>query len=107
MREGKEIGALWKPGRGGIGVLQDERGFDTPGFVVECIPCVGCGNVGHWKSRMGRRVQGTRGGAGWWRVADMQADFPIVQDAELLSVDYLWLLLLLLLRRIVTPPEAP
>ena len=57
---GKEIGALWKPGRGGIGVLQDERGFDTPGFVVECIPCVGCGNVGHWKSRMGRRVQGTR-----------------------------------------------
>ena len=78
MREGKEIGALWKPGRGGIGVLQDERGFDTPGFVVECIPCVGCGNVGHWKSRMGRRVQGTRGGAGWWRVADMQADFPIV-----------------------------
>ena len=35
MREGKEIGALWKPGRGGIGVLQDERGFDTPGFVVE------------------------------------------------------------------------
>ena len=78
MREGKEIGALWKPGRGGIGVLQDERGFDTPGFVVECIPCVGCGNVGHWKSRMGRRVQGTRGGAGWWRVADMRADFGIV-----------------------------
>ena len=78
MREGKEIGALWKPGRGGIGVLQDERGFDTPGFVVECIPCVGCGNVGHWKSRMGRRVQGTRGGAGWWRVADMRADFPVL-----------------------------
>ena len=78
MREGKEIGALWKPGRGGIGVLQDERGFDTPGFVVECIPCVGCGNVGHWKSRMGRRVQGTRGGAGWWRVADMRADLIIV-----------------------------
>ena len=78
MREGKEIGALWKPGRGGIGVLQDERGFDTPGFVVECIPCVGCGNVGHWKSRMGRRVQGTRGGAGWWRVADMRADLSIV-----------------------------
>ena len=46
MREGKEIGALWKPGRGGIGVLQDERGFDTPGFVVECIPCVGCGFAG-------------------------------------------------------------
>ena len=79
MREGKEIGALWKPGRGGIGVLQDERGFDTPGFVVECIPCVGCGNVGHWKSRMGRRVQGTRGGTGWWRVADMRADFVIAQ----------------------------
>ena len=54
MREGKEIGALWKPGRGGIGVLSVDltrqglwsnafraldvgmSGIGSPGWAVGC-----------------------------------------------------------------------
>ena len=32
-------------------------------------------SVGHWKSRLGRWVQGERAGTGWWRIASTQADF--------------------------------